>query len=140
MYGGMRGIPSLICDTSEVDQNTGIKFRGLSIPECRKLLPKAKGGEEPLPESVFWLLITGDVPTQAQVKGISKTFAERGILAPYVVKMLKNFPKNVHPMSQLASVLTAMNTDSKFRKAYQKGVKKTDYWEVSQNLCEGKLW
>lgn len=127
----MRGVPSLICDTSEVDPNTGIRFRGLSIPDCKKLLPRAKDGEEPLPESVFWLLMTGDVPTEAEVRSLSKSLAERGSLPPSITKMLKNFPKNVHPMSQLSSVLTVMNTDSKFKKAYQKGIKKADYWEVS---------
>lgn len=45
----------------------GIRFRGYSIPECQQLLPKAPGGEEPLPEGLFWLLITGQVPTEEQV-------------------------------------------------------------------------
>lgn len=47
----------------------GIRFRGYSIPECQKLLPKAPGGEEPLPEGLFWLLVTGQVPTEEQVGG-----------------------------------------------------------------------
>ena len=45
----------------------GIRFRGYSIPECQELLPKAPGGQEPLPEGLFWLLITGQVPTEEQV-------------------------------------------------------------------------
>lgn len=49
----------------------GIRFRGYSIPECQKLLPKAPGGEEPLPEGLFWLLVTGQVPTEEQVRGAS---------------------------------------------------------------------
>lgn len=67
MYGGMRGIKGLVCETSVLDPDEGIRFRGLSIPECQKVLPKAPGGSEPLPEGLFWLLITGDVPTDAQV-------------------------------------------------------------------------
>jgi citrate synthase len=67
MYGGMRGIKGLVCETSVLDADEGIRFRGYSIPECQKLLPKAKGGSEPLPEGLFWLLITGDVPNEAQV-------------------------------------------------------------------------
>lgn len=39
----------------------GIRFRGLSIPECQKLLPGAKAGGEPLPEGLLWLLLTGKV-------------------------------------------------------------------------------
>ena len=67
MYGGMRGIKGLVCETSVLDPDEGIRFRGYSIPECQKLLPKAPGGSEPLPEGIFWLLITGDIPTEAQV-------------------------------------------------------------------------
>ena len=67
MYGGMRGMKGLVTETSVLDPEEGIRFRGLSIPECQKVLPKAPGGEEPLPEGLFWLLMTGDVPTQEQV-------------------------------------------------------------------------
>jgi len=66
-YGGMRSMKGLVTETSVLDADEGIRFRGLSIPECQKVLPKAKGGEEPLPEGLFWLLLTGDVPTDAQV-------------------------------------------------------------------------
>ena len=72
MYGGMRDILSMVCETSVLDKNEGIRFRGYSIPECQKMLPKAAGGAEPLPEGLFWLLLTGKVPTEAQVKALSK--------------------------------------------------------------------
>lgn len=77
MYGGMRGIKGLVWETSVLDPDEGIRFRGLSIPECQKVLPRAKGGEEPLPEGLFWLLVTGDVPTDAQAKAVSKEWAAR---------------------------------------------------------------
>lgn len=63
----MRGIKGLVWEPSVLDADEGIRFRGLSIPECQKVLPKAPGGNEPIPEGLFWLLITGDVPTDAQV-------------------------------------------------------------------------
>ena len=66
-YGGMRSMKGLVTETSVLDADEGIRFRGLSIPECQDVLPKAKGGAEPLPEGLFWLLLTGDVPTEAQV-------------------------------------------------------------------------
>jgi hypothetical protein len=72
MYGGMRGIRGLVTETSVLDPDEGIRFRGYSIPECQKLLPKAKGGNEPLPEGLFWLLCTGQIPTQEQVAAVSK--------------------------------------------------------------------
>ncbi|XP_044068598.1 citrate synthase, mitochondrial isoform X2 [Siniperca chuatsi] len=66
VYGGMRGMKGLVYETSVLDPDEGIRFRGYSIPECQKLLPKAPGGEEPLPEGLFWLLVTGQVPTEEQ--------------------------------------------------------------------------
>lgn len=67
IYGGMRGIKGLVYETSVLDANEGIRFRGKTITECQQQLPKAKGGEEPLPEGLFWLLVTSQVPTQQQV-------------------------------------------------------------------------
>ena len=55
-------------ETSLLDPEEGIRFRGYSIPECQKLLPKAEGGEEPLPEGIFYLLLTGKIPTEAEVR------------------------------------------------------------------------
>ena len=57
--GGMRGIPGMVWETSELDPEEGIRFRGLTIPECQARLPAAKEGGEPLPEGIFWLLMTG---------------------------------------------------------------------------------
>uniref|UniRef100_A0A1B6FW63 Citrate synthase n=1 Tax=Cuerna arida TaxID=1464854 RepID=A0A1B6FW63_9HEMI len=129
MYGGMRGIKGLVCETSVLDPEEGIRFRGYSIPECQKLLPKAKGGAEPLPEGLFWLLVTGDIPTDAQVAAVSKEWSNRAGLPSHVVTMLNNFPSNLHPMSQFSAAVTALNSESKFAKAYSQGVKKTLYWE-----------
>lgn len=129
MYGGMRGIKGLVCETSVLDPDEGIRFRGLSIPECQQVLPKAPGGAEPLPESIFWLLITGDVPTEAQVRALSKEWANRASLPAHVNQMLDNFPTSLHPMSQLSAAVVACNLESKFAQAYQKGVNKSKYWE-----------
>lgn len=68
----MRGILGLLTETSVLDPMEGIRFRGYSIPECQKLLPAAPGGKQPLPEGLFWLLVTGEIPTAEQVKDISK--------------------------------------------------------------------
>ncbi|KAI0231757.1 putative citrate synthase 1, mitochondrial [Lamellibrachia satsuma] len=129
MYGGMRGIKGLVTETSVLDPDEGIRFRGYSIPECQKLLPKAAGGTEMLPEGLFWLLLTGDIPTDAQVKALSKEWANRADLPAHVVTMLKNFPSTLHPMAQFSAAITACNHDSKFKQAYSEGVRKNVYWE-----------
>ena len=52
VYGGARGIKSLVWEGSVLDSEEGIRFRGKTIPECQELLPKAPGGSEPLPEGM----------------------------------------------------------------------------------------
>ncbi|CAH1395722.1 unnamed protein product [Nezara viridula] len=131
MYGGMRGIKGLVCETSSLDPNEGITFRGHSIPECQKVLPKSpNGGKEPQPEGLFWLLVTGEIPNRAQVDWLSKQWAQRAELPSHVVNLLNNLPsQKVHPMSQLSAAITACNTESKFAEAYNRGIKKSEYWE-----------
>ncbi|OBS71025.1 hypothetical protein A6R68_00412, partial [Neotoma lepida] len=130
MYGGMRGMKGLVYETSVLDPDEGIRFRGYSIPECQKLLPKAKGGEEPLPEGLFWLLVTGQMPTEEQASWLSQEWAKRAALPSHVVTMLDNFPTNLHPMSQLSAAITALNSESNFARAYAEGINRTKYWEV----------
>ena len=39
----MRGILGLVTETSVLDPEEGIRFRGYSIPECQDKLPRAEG-------------------------------------------------------------------------------------------------
>jgi citrate synthase len=129
-YGGMRGIKGLVCETSVLDSDEGIRFRGFSIPECQELLPRAIPKGEPIPEGLFWLLVTGDVPSDEQAQALSKEWASRADLPAHVVSMLNNFPSNLHPMSQFSAAITALNSESKFARAYSEGIHKSKYWEV----------
>ena len=60
---GMRGLPVMLYDGSSLDSMTGITFRGHTIPEFCAKAQKAPGGVEPLPEAMFYLLLTGKYPT-----------------------------------------------------------------------------
>ena len=64
-----------------------------------------------------------------QVKAVSAEWAARADLPPHVANMIKNFPSTLHPMSQLSAAVTALQSESKFAKAYSEGVHKTKYWE-----------
>ena len=123
MYNGMRGINGLISHTALLDNDKGICFRGLSIPECQKSLPHISGGNEPLPESLFWLLITGKVPTEAQVSYMSQQFNDHAAIPNHITTILNNFPKTLHPMRQFAAAITALNHSSKHAKAYSEVIK-----------------
>ncbi|VDL94381.1 unnamed protein product [Schistocephalus solidus] len=129
VYGGMRGIKGLVTETSVLDPNEGIRLRGYTIEECQKLLPKAPGGEEPLPEGVLFLLMTGQLPSPEQVSLISEELVSRASLPTHVAKMLQTFPDTLHPMTQLAAATAVLNSESKFVKAYNSGVGKATYWK-----------
>ncbi|QIX01600.1 hypothetical protein AMS68_007117 [Peltaster fructicola] len=129
VYGGARGIKSLVWEPSVLDAEEGIRFRGYTIPECQKLLPKAPGGEEPLPEGLFWLLLTGEVPTEQQVRDLSAEWAARSDVPSFVNELIDRCPNDLHPMAQFSIAVTALEHESSFSKGYAKGMKKTEYWE-----------
>ena len=49
----MRGIKGMVWETSVLDADEGIRFRGKTIPECQEVLPGAIPGGEPLPGPVL---------------------------------------------------------------------------------------
>lgn len=128
-YQGARGIPSLVTETSLLDSNEGIRFRGFSIPELREQLPKAENGSEPLPEGLFFLMLIGEVPTQEDVEHISATWARRSHVPNHVFAMIEALPVSAHPMTQFCAAILALQTESKFAKAYETGISKKDYWD-----------
>ena len=127
-YGGMRGIKSMVWEPSLLDPNEGIRFRGFTIPELQQKLTKAKGGKEPIPEALFWLLVTGDLPTDEQTAEVTAEWKKRSAMPDYVFKMLDSLPTDVHPMTQFSLGILAMQKESVFAAEYRKGIKKADYW------------
>lgn len=128
--GGARGVKCMLWETSNLDANEGIRFRGLTIPECQKVLPTysgVAGDGEPLLESLLWLLLTGDVPTKEQVDTLTAELHARSQLPSHVVPLLNSLHKDMHPMTQFTIGLNAAQTDSNFAKAYAQGVHKSEY-------------
>jgi citrate synthase len=119
----------MVWEGSVLDANEGIRFHGKTIKDCQKELPKGTSGTEMLPEAMFWLLLTGEVPTVSQTRVLSRELAEKAQIPKHVQQMLDNFPKDLHPMTQFACAVSALNYESKFAKAYEKGINKADYWE-----------
>jgi citrate synthase len=130
-YTGMRDIKSMVWETSLLDSNEGIRFRGYTIPELQAKLPRAKGGEEPLPEGLLWLLLTGEIPTQVQADALSKELSQRANVPEHVNRMIDGFPKTMHPMTQLSAAVLGLQTESQFAKAYEEGVHKKEYWKYT---------
>lgn len=128
-YGGMRGVKCMVTETSALDPFEGIRFRGFNIPELREKLPKAPGGEEPLPEGIFYLLLTGELPSEEEVKEITKEWQERSALPDYLIDILKAIPKETHPMTQFSQGILALQKESIFAQKYREGISKMEYWD-----------
>ncbi|OAE29861.1 hypothetical protein AXG93_1459s1010 [Marchantia polymorpha subsp. ruderalis] len=127
--GGMRGIKGMLWETSLLDADEGIRFRNMTIPECQAKLPASKPKGEPLPEGLFWLLVTGEVPTKEQVSALTQEFQDRSQIPRHVFDVLDALPKTAHPMTQFTAGILALQTESEFARAYAKGIDKRKYWE-----------
>ncbi len=127
-YGGVRDVTCMITETSLLDKFEGIRFRGLSIPECQQQLPHHPEGEEPQPEGIFWLMLTGQVPTKAEVDGLTQEWRERSTVPAHVFKTLDALPVDAHPMTQFSAAILALQTESQYAAAYRRGMSKKDYW------------
>lgn len=132
IIGGMRGIKSMLWETSELDAKVGITFRGKSIPEIKKILPKRKnGGKEPLPEGLFWLMLVDEVPTQKEVDWLSAEWYKRSDLPQITKDAVNALPISTHPMTQFIIGINSMQATSVFAKKYAEGMGKLDYWDAT---------
>ncbi len=130
VYGGMRDIKSMVTDISFVDPASGISFRGLSIPEVLSKLPKPRGSKIPYVGGLYYLLMTGEIPTRAEAEEVEHEWANRAFIPDYVYKMIRSMPKETHPMVLFSQAVLALENGSKFAKAYHE-IKKDVYWETT---------
>ena len=131
VIGGARGIKMMVWETSALDANEGIRFRGYTIPELRELLPTAEGGEQPLPEGLFWLMLVGEIPTKEEVDWLTKQWMHRSNVPDHTFRAIDALPADTHPMIQFNIAVAAMSTDSVFRRRYAEGMSKTEYWDAT---------
>jgi citrate synthase len=127
--GGGRGVKMLVTDISYLDPQEGIRFRGYTIPEVLEKLPKSEGAEYPCVESFWWLLVTGDIPTQQDSIAVREEFSDKKIIPQYVIELLRKMPRDTHPMTMFSTAVLAMQRESKFVRHYERGMDKLDYWK-----------
>src|SRR6188508_1294357 len=97
VYQGMRGITGLVTETSLLDAQEGIRFRGYTIPELQEKLPKAPTGSEPLPEGLFHLMLIGELPTDEDVNHITSVWQRRSHVPNHVFATIEATPISTHP-------------------------------------------
>ncbi len=131
VYQGMRGITGLVTETSLLDPQEGIRFRGYSIPELQEKLPKAPKGDEPLPEGLFYLMMLGELPNDDEVEHVTDILQRRSHVPNHVFAAIDALPVTTHPMTMFVVGVMALQTESYFAKAYSEGMNKKDYWEAT---------
>ena len=116
---GMRGVKSLICDTSTVSADKGLIIRGHSILDITNILP----------EEAFYLLLTGDLPNKNQLSDLQNQLNEHRTVPDYVWNVLDSMPKKSHPMTMLSIAIQSMRVESIFVEKFNEGTPKKDYWK-----------
>jgi citrate synthase len=130
IYQGMRGITGLVSETSLLDAKEGIRFRGYSIPELQQQLPKINGGNEPLPEGLFYLMLIGELPAEEDVAYVTASWQRRSHVPNHVFAAIDALPVTAHPMTMFVTGIMALQTESNFARRYAEGMNKKDYWEA----------
>jgi len=119
LYGGMRGIKGLTCETSAVSADKGLIIRGNPLLDITHISP----------EEVFYLLLTGDLPDDGQLSNLQDQLKTHQNVPDYIWKILEAMPENSHPMTMLTVAIQSMQVDSLFASKYDEGIPKTDYWK-----------
>lgn len=128
---GMKGIPLLVTDTSKLDPEDGIRFKGYSIPELQAKLPKLHPEGEPLPEGLLYLMLIGEIPSEEDAFNISRDLATRAHVPQHTFDVIDAMPKTSRPMTQFSAAILSMATESSFQKAYRAGVNKKYFWDAT---------
>jgi citrate synthase len=106
---------------SEVTVNQaygGMIVRGHPLLEIKHLWP----------EEIFYLLLTGELPDEEAKKALQQDYDKRSVVPGYVWDVLQAMPEDSHPMCMFNTGILLMEKESIFRRWYDKGMKKEEYW------------
>jgi len=127
IIGGMKELPCMFYPASALDAQEGIRFRNFTIPEMQQKLPKI--GQEPLPEAVFWLLLTGQVPSASELKNLQEELITDQKLPESTSNLIKKYAKTHHAMTVFSMAVLDLQNQSQFAKLYSNNqIKKSEYW------------
>lgn len=100
---GLRGIPVGTVRTSFVDPMEGVHYVGYPVEELAYIDP----------EAAIFLLFNKHLPSEAELVAFKADLASRAAVDPRVIEMLKQLPKDGHPMEWLISGLTFLGMTGK---------------------------
>lgn len=69
------------------------------------------------PEQIFWLLLTGNLPTDAENQEFTADLRSRMALDAETTDLVSRMPKSLHPMAKLSAGMLLLQKNSKFAEA-----------------------
>ncbi|NOX36946.1 MAG: citrate (Si)-synthase [Calditrichaeota bacterium] len=121
LYRGMRGVRSIVCDTSFVDPQRGLFIRGRHISELT----------ERLPEEIFYLLCSGELPDASELQQLQNELRSRQQVPDYIWQMVRQLPGDSQPMAIFSLCWLAMEHESVFLREYRRGLPRERHWEAT---------
>jgi len=110
------------------------------------LLPRQ--GDSPIVEAVFWLLLTGDIPTQQQTASLIADWTSRrqkyiewwsGPRGETIISILRSMPETITPLYRLSAALAIFDVSKHAKNAKKHGALPYTYWEViKKNLFSSR--
>lgn len=92
-------MPGLLYETSKLDPNRGIAYRGHDLYEILVRGQTTLKGGQPNPEGILWLLLTGKFPTEEEAEGLTRDLMSRAEIPAATEELIRSFPKSLHPMT-----------------------------------------
>jgi citrate synthase len=109
---GLRGFPVGRVRTSRVDPQTGVSYVGYPVADLAYLDP----------EAVIYLLYNKNLPTVAERAKFKSNIAGRASMDGQVLEILKQLPRDGHPMEWLINGLTLLGMTGKTDDYYEDGL------------------
>lgn len=92
---GMRGYPVGYCNTSFVDPQKGLFYKGIPVSELYKKKP----------EEVIYLLFHGQNPNDHDLQDFSKQLKSLGHCSQSVIRHIESLPRQGHPLKLLSAAV-----------------------------------
>ena len=87
---------------SFIDGDKGIlQYRGIPIEQLAEMSTFTE---------VAYLLLNGDLPTSEQLKHFKSDISQNTAIHPDLIRIIKSFPTDAHPMGMLAACISALST------------------------------
>jgi citrate synthase len=121
VFGGMRDVRAMVCDTSVVDPERGLIIRGVPVLELVNRLP----------EDIFFLLLVGRLPTEKESAGVRAAIGAQPRVAESMWRPIEAMARDSHPMTMLSAGLLAIEHESVLARRVAEGAPRSEHWSAA---------